>query len=133
MTPKPPTWQVGDAVYGLVVDPITGHYRVLGIGRVVRIEGGTLHLTSTKGPRTWGVTAWPAFKTRADGEAYVAEHPTPQGERGQMAHYGPSSAPAERWECLRCEQIRAGCEPTVPDHSPRCSYRGAGRDPDPKG
>ncbi len=129
-----PAWQIGDAVYGLVVDPATGRYRVKGIGRVVRIEGGTLHLATTKGPKTWGVTSWPAFKTRAEGEAYIAENPSPQGERGPMAHYGPSTvSPDSEWECLRCEQIREGYEPTVPDHSPRCSYRGVGRDPDPQG
>lgn len=134
MATQLPTWQVGDSVYGLIVDPITGRYVVKGIGRVVRIEGGMLHLTTTKGSTTWGVTAWPAFKTRAEGEAYVAEHPTPGGNRGQMAHYGPSSAAAvEQWECLRCARLLAGLEPVVPDHSPRCSYRGTGRDPEPKG
>lgn len=125
-----PAWQVGDTVYALRLDPTTGRYRVHGVGRVVRIDGGTLHLATTKGPATWGVSEWPAFKTRAEGEAYVADNPTPAGSRGQMAHYGPSAAaPAAKWECLRCEQIREGYEPTVPDHSPRCSYRGMGRDP----
>jgi hypothetical protein len=36
---------------------------------------------------------------------------------------------AER-ECLRCEQIREGYTPTAPEHSPACSYQGAGRDPE---
>lgn len=126
-----PAWQVGDTVYSLRLDPVTGRHRVFGEGRVVRIEGGTLHLQSTKGPKTWAATSWPAFKTRAEGEAYVAEHSRPGGNRGQMAHYGPSTAPAEgQWQCLRCEQIREGYQPTVPDHSPRCSYRGMGRDPE---
>lgn len=44
---------------------------------------------------------------------------------------GHSTSP--HFECLRCEQLRAGREPIVPDHSPRCSYRGTGRDPDTKG
>jgi hypothetical protein len=97
------------------------------VGRIVRIEGGTLHLATVKGPATWGVSEWPAFKTRAEGEAYIAEHPTPQGERGQMAHYGPSTAaPAERWECGRCERLKLGNDVTGLDHSPRCPWRGKG-------
>ena len=87
MAPQPPAWQVGDAVYGLRLDPGTGLYRVHGVGRVVRIEGGTLHLATRKGPATWGATEWPAFKTRAEGEAYIAENPRPDKSSRPMAHY----------------------------------------------
>jgi hypothetical protein len=33
----------------------------------------------------------------------------------------------------RCEQLREGDRPTVPDHAPRRPYRGTGRDPYPRG
>ncbi len=82
-----PDWKIGDRVYGLVVDPETGRYVVKGVGRVVSIEGGTLHLATTKGPRTWGATEWPAFKSRADGEAYLLEKSRPGNNRGPMAHH----------------------------------------------
>lgn len=137
MAPKPPDWQIGDAVYGLRLDPETGLYRVHGEGRVVRIEGGMLHLATTKGPRTWGVTDWPAFKTRAEGEAYIKEQPRPGGsDRGPMAHHvavpaAAAPAPTEpEWQCLRCERIRDGkMVDDDLDHTRRCPYRGTGRDP----
>jgi hypothetical protein len=135
-----PTWQVGDTVYGIRLDPNTGRFRVHGEGRVVRIEGGTLHLATTKGPATWGVSEWPAFKTRAEGEAYIAENPTPSGNRGQMAHYGPSTyvAPEETppdsgatsWQCGRCLWLAEGRPgEEIPEHSPRCVWRGRGDPP----
>lgn len=132
---KAPAWQVGDAVYGLLVDPETGLYRVHGVGRVERIEGGTMHLTTTKGTKTWGVTDWPAFKSRADGEAYILDHPGPNHGRQPMAHHGaPVTQPEPEWECLRCERIREGkMVDDDLDHARRCPYRGTSRDPDPRG
>jgi hypothetical protein len=142
MAAKLPTWQVGDSVYSLRLDPITGRHRVHGEGRVVRIESGTLHLATTKGPKTWAATSWPAFKTRAEGEAYVAENPTPQGSRGQMAHYGPSTAATEEkppdsgvtnWQCGRCLWLAEGrIGEEIPDHARQCRYRGRG-DPEQNG
>lgn len=138
MAAKLPAWQVGDAVYSLRLDPITGRHRVHGEGRVVRIVGGTLHLRSTKGPKTWPGTAWPAFKSRADGEAYVAEHSRPGGNRGQMAHYGPSTATPEEkppdsgvtsWQCGRCLWLAERVGEEIPDHARQCRYRGRGDPP----
>lgn len=85
-TPELPDWQVGDPVYALTVDPATNLYRVTGVGRVVRIEGAHLHLETKRGPRTWGRTEWPAFRSRADAEAYVAVKPGPNAGRLPMAH-----------------------------------------------
>jgi hypothetical protein len=36
-------------------------------------------------------------------------------------------------ECLRCERIRDGLDPIVPDHVPSCPFRGTGRDPERRG
>jgi hypothetical protein len=33
------------------------------------------------------------------------------------------------WECLRCERLKLGNDVTGLDHTPRCPYRGTGRDP----
>lgn len=96
MASKAPAWQVGDAVYALLVDPDTGLYKVHGVGRVMRIEGGTMHLATKKGPKTWGVTDWPAFKSRADGEAYCVEHPGPNHGRLPMAHHDAPSPKTEK-------------------------------------
>lgn len=75
---KPPDWKVGDAVYSLLIDQETFLYRVHGVGRIVRIEGATLHLATKRGPRTWGATDWPAFRSREDAEAYIRDKPGPQ-------------------------------------------------------
>jgi hypothetical protein len=124
----PDPWQVGDAYYSLRLDPGTGRYVVWGEGRVVRIVGGTLHLqTRTRGVITCSATECPAFKTRADGEEYLRENPRPDRNSRPMAGHGPSSAPS--WQCLRCEQLREGLDPAVPEHAPRCPYRATGRDP----
>jgi hypothetical protein len=135
---KLPDWKIGDTVYSLRLDPSTGRYRVHGEGRVVRIEGGTLHLDSTQGPRTWPATAWPAFRTREEGEAYIAEHPGPNHGKEPMAHHtapvAATSAPEPEWQCLRCERVRDGrMVDDDLDHTRRCPYRGTGRDPDVKG
>jgi hypothetical protein len=58
--------------------------------------------------------------------------PKPMSDKVSPGHSTPG-APVEQWECLRCEQLRAGLDPLVPDHTPRCAYRGTGRDPEPKG
>lgn len=50
-----------------------------------------------------------------------------------VGHSTPG-APAEHWECFRCERIRDGkMVDGELDHTKRCPYRGTGRDPDPKG
>jgi hypothetical protein len=63
------------------------------------------------------------------------EHPMP---KPMPAPTGPAAAlttgmmvPAEQWLCGRCENIREGLPPPeiAPDHSPRCPWRGTGRDP----
>ncbi len=122
MTAKLPDWQIGDRVYGLVVDPTTGRYVVKGVGRVVSIDGGTLQLATTKGPRTWGKTEWPAFKTREEGETYLLEKSRPGLNNGPMAHH-TAPVTSSSWECLRCEQIADGTAPTVPEHSLWCPKR----------
>lgn len=58
--------------------------------------------------------------------------PNPLPGKIEPGHSTPG-APESDWLCLRCEQIRDGREPLVPDHTPRCAYRGTGRDPEPKG
>jgi hypothetical protein len=67
------------------------------------------------------------------------EHPPPKpmpigsGPMGLTTGHMVPSEP--QWECGRCENIREGLPPPeiAPDHSPRCPYRGTGRDPEPKG
>lgn len=129
-----PDWQPGDRVYGLAIDPATGRYRVRGVGRVVSIEAGKLHLATTKGPRTWGATEWPAFKSREAGEAYLREKSRPGLNNGPMAHH-TEPVTSSSWECGRCENIREGLAPPAwaPEHSPRCPYRGTSRDPEHRG
>lgn len=62
------------------------------------------------------------------------ETPPPKPLPGQaLVGHSTPGAPPEAWECLRCEQIREGREPGVPDHTPRCPYRGTGRDPERSG
>ena len=92
MEPKQQDWKVGDAVYGLRFVASTGRWRVHGEGRIVRIDGSTLHLATTKGPKTIPAHAWPAFKTREEGEAYCREHPGPQLDSRPMAHYGADTS-----------------------------------------
>lgn len=60
--------------------------------------------------------------------------PTPAPLPGKIepGHSTPG-APESDWLCLRCEQLRDGREPIVPDHTPRCPFRGTGRDPEPRG
>lgn len=45
----------------------------------------------------------------------------------------PSHSTGTHFECLRCERIKLGNDVTGLDHTPRCSYRGTGRDPERKG
>lgn len=56
----------------------------------------------------------------------------PMPDKVTPGHSTPG-APAEQWECLRCERLLDGREPLVPDHALRCPYRGTGRDPEPRG
>lgn len=56
--------------------------------------------------------------------------PAPLPGQALVGHSTPG-APPEAWECLRCEQLRDGLEPIVPDHTQRCPFRGTGRDPEP--
>lgn len=58
--------------------------------------------------------------------------PKPLPDTVTPGHSTPG-APAEEWECLRCEQLRDGGEPNVPGHAIRCPYRGTGRDPEREG
>lgn len=55
--------------------------------------------------------------------------PAPLSGKIEPGHSTPG-APPEQWECLRCERLRDGLEPGVPDHAQRCPFRGSGRDPD---
>lgn len=62
------------------------------------------------------------------------ESPAPKPLAGAIvAGHSTPGAPESEWECLRCERIREGLEPVVPDHAPRCDYRGTGRDPERRG
>lgn len=115
--PYPQDWQVGDAVYCRYFRADTGRYFIRGEGRVVAIEGNELVLaTRTKGTIRHSRFTWPAWKSRAEGEAWIAKDPSPGGSR-PMAHHGPD------FECLYCEQLRLDLPPTVPEHSPRCAKR----------
>jgi hypothetical protein len=62
--------------------------------------------------------------------------PTPPREGPLLVgHSTTAHMPESRWECGRCENIREGAAPTEIslDHSPRCPYRGTGRDPEGQG
>ncbi len=129
--PFPLSWAVGDLVYARYVDPTTGRYVARLEGMVVRIEGAELVLATDSGEVRCSAQAWPRWKTLADAEAHLKRDPTPYTSSLPMAHY-TAPAPEPPWECLRCLQIVEGLV-TVPDHAPRCPYRGTGRDPDPRG
>ncbi len=76
--PFPQAWQVGDAVYLRYFDASTGRYVLRGKGRIVRIEGDQLVLaTRSSGEVRCSRLIWPAWKTRAEGEASLARNPTP--------------------------------------------------------
>lgn len=49
----------------------------------------------------------------------------PSSDRVSPSHSTPG-APAEQWECLRCERIKLGNDVTGLDHTPRCPWRGKG-------
>jgi hypothetical protein len=65
-----------------------------------------------------------------EGEPPHVIKPSPEGI--SPSHSTPG-APVGQWQCLRCEQIRDGLDPIVPDHFRLCPYRGTGRDPEPMG
>lgn len=62
------------------------------------------------------------------------EHPKPAPIEGvSVGHSTTVHGELESWECLRCERLRAGRDPLVPDHHRRCPYRDTGRDPEREG
>jgi len=62
------------------------------------------------------------------GSAPAHPKPKPLPETVTVGHSTPGG-PREQWECLRCEQLREGRDPTVPEHHRASPSRGAGRDP----
>jgi hypothetical protein len=67
-----------------------------------------------------------------DGDPHPERLPKPPTEGGSLGHSTTAHFAEQRWECGRCEQIRAGIEVTVPDHHPSCAFRDSGKDPSPK-
>jgi len=129
-----PRWNVGDPVFARYYDSRTQRYFVKGHGRVLRIEGDTIVMRTRAGEEHAHVSTVGLWRSKEEAEAAIALDPSPQQQAGPMAHHtAPVQVEPVDHECLRCERLLDGLEPLVPDHTPRCPYRGTGRDPEPRG
>jgi hypothetical protein len=56
--------------------------------------------------------------------------PVPLGTSALMGDMRPARIEETDHECLRCVRIKDGRDPLGFDHTPRCPFRGSGKDPD---